>query len=90
MIKRTMRSSAPRPVCRFEGKEMLLFWNNNTEHKIQQLKISPNYIIDTVYVCAHMYFILYSHVGVDVCDVSLCNLLKINVRKSDKCMFWMC
>lgn len=60
--------------------------------KIQkQKKKWPNY--QSIYY-AHIYFILYPHVTVEMCDVPLWNLLKskVSFKKTIvyKCMFWMC
>lgn len=58
----------PHPLCCFQGKEMLLFWDNNTNYKqIQQQKCDQ---IIKVYM--HIYT-LYCIIRVDVeaCDVPL-------------------
>lgn len=56
--------------------------------KMQQQKIWPNY--QSIY--AHIYFILYHCVEVEMCDVPLWNILKNKVcfKIVYKCMFWMC
>lgn len=59
----------PHSLCCFKGKEMFLFWHNNTNYKkkIQQQSVTKL----SKYIYAHIYFILYNRVDVEMCDVPL-------------------
>lgn len=78
-------------ICCFQVKQMFLFWNNNTKYKKKLYKEDQN--LSKYILYAHIYFILYHCVDVEMCAIPLWNLFESNVRFMEKiaytCMFWM-
>lgn len=59
----------PHPLCCFQGKEMLLFWDNNTNYKKYCNKKNVTKLLK--YICVYIYFLLYNSVDLEMCDVPL-------------------
>lgn len=60
----------PHPLRCFQGKEMFLFWDNNTNDK-KKNTATKNVTKLSKYIYIHIYFILYNRVDVEMCDVAL-------------------
>ncbi len=59
VIRCMVRSSVPHLLCCFQGQEMFLFWDNNTNSKNTATK---NVTKLSKYIYAHIYFTLDMYV----------------------------